>query len=63
VGGARGMHRRGQKSVKSFGRNTLKKNDHSEDGHGWENGIKMDLRDTGWESVKWICLAHDKDQL
>jgi hypothetical protein len=28
----------------------------------WENGIKMDLRMTGWESVEWIHLAQDRDQ-
>jgi hypothetical protein len=28
----------------------------------WEDGIKMDLRETGWESVDWIQLALDRDQ-
>jgi hypothetical protein len=22
----------------------------------WENGIKMDLKETGWEGVDWIHL-------
>jgi hypothetical protein len=28
----------------------------------WEDGIRMDLRETGWESVDWIQLAQDRDQ-
>jgi hypothetical protein len=30
--------------------------------HRWENSIRMDLRETGWEGVDWIHLAHDMDQ-
>jgi hypothetical protein len=29
--------------------------------HSWEN-IRMNLRETVWESVDWIHLAQDKDQ-
>jgi hypothetical protein len=25
--------------------------------HTWEDGIKMDLREIGWEGADWICLA------
>jgi hypothetical protein len=25
----------------------------------WEDGIRMDLRETGWGSVDWIQLAQD----
>jgi hypothetical protein len=25
--------------------------------HRWEDNIKTDLRETGWESVNWIHLA------
>jgi hypothetical protein len=28
----------------------------------WENGIRMDLRETGWGSAEWIQLAQDKDR-
>jgi hypothetical protein len=27
----------------------------------WEDGIKMDLRETGWGGVEWIHLAQDRD--
>jgi hypothetical protein len=29
--------------------------------HGWEDGIKMDLKEIGWEGVEWIHLAWDRD--
>jgi hypothetical protein len=28
----------------------------------WEDGIKMDLREIGWEGVEWIQLAQDRDR-
>jgi hypothetical protein len=28
----------------------------------WEDNIRMDLRETGWEVVDWIHLAQDGDQ-
>jgi hypothetical protein len=27
----------------------------------WEEGIRMDLRETGWGSVEWIQLAQVRD--
>jgi hypothetical protein len=30
--------------------------------HRWEDGIKMDLRETGWGGVEWIHLAQDRDR-
>jgi hypothetical protein len=29
--------------------------------HRWEDNIKMDLGEIGWESVDWIHLAQNKD--
>jgi hypothetical protein len=28
----------------------------------WEDGIKMDLRETGWGGLEWIHLAQDRDR-
>jgi hypothetical protein len=28
----------------------------------WEDGIRMDLRETGWGSVEWIQLVQDRNQ-
>jgi hypothetical protein len=29
---------------------------------GWEDNIKMDLREIGWGGMNWSDLAHDWDQ-
>jgi hypothetical protein len=29
---------------------------------GWEDNIRMDIRETGCEDVYWIHLAQDRDQ-
>jgi hypothetical protein len=28
----------------------------------WEDNIKMDLREVGWEGMDWINLAQDRDR-
>ena len=28
----------------------------------WEDNIKMDLQDVGWESMEWIDVAQDRDR-
>jgi ribosome biogenesis protein Nip4 len=30
--------------------------------HRWEDNIKMDLREIGFEDVDWIHLAQDRDR-
>jgi hypothetical protein len=30
--------------------------------HGWENNIKMDIKEIGWEGVEWIDVAQDRDK-
>jgi hypothetical protein len=30
--------------------------------HRWEDNIRMDLREIGWEGVDWIHLAQDTVQ-
>jgi hypothetical protein len=29
----------------------------------WDNNIRMDLMEVGWEFVDWIHLAQERDQL
>jgi hypothetical protein len=48
VGSACGMHGRGEESV---GRLRCR----------WEDGIRMDLTETGCRGVEWIHLAQDRD--
>jgi hypothetical protein len=28
----------------------------------WEDNIRMDLREIGWEDVEWMYLSRDRDQ-
>jgi hypothetical protein len=28
----------------------------------WEDNIKIDLREKGWDGMDWIDLAQDRDQ-
>jgi hypothetical protein len=30
--------------------------------HRWEDGIRMNLKEIGWENVDWIQLAQDRDR-
>jgi hypothetical protein len=30
--------------------------------HRWENSIRMDLREIGWEGVDWLHLAENRNQ-
>jgi hypothetical protein len=30
--------------------------------HRWEDNIRMDVREIGWEDVDWIHLSQDRDQ-
>jgi hypothetical protein len=30
--------------------------------HIWEDNIRMDLGEKGWEDIDWMHLAQDKDQ-
>jgi hypothetical protein len=30
--------------------------------HRWEDNIKMDLKEVGWECVDWIHLTQDRDR-
>jgi hypothetical protein len=31
--------------------------------HKWNNNIKMDLREIGWDGADWIDLAQDREDL
>jgi hypothetical protein len=30
--------------------------------HRWENNVRKDLREIGWEGVDWMHLAQDRGQ-
>jgi hypothetical protein len=31
--------------------------------HRWENAIRMDLREIGWECMDWMQLSQHREQL
>jgi hypothetical protein len=63
MGRACGTHRRGERKVfkvlvgKPEGKRQLER-----PRHRWDDGIKMDLREIGWEGVEWIHLAQGRDR-
>jgi hypothetical protein len=38
------------------------KKPHGRPRHRWEDNIRMDLWEIGWEGVDWMYLAQDRDQ-
>jgi hypothetical protein len=48
-GGRRGMHI-------EYWWESQKERDH------WEDNIRMDLREIGWDGVDWINMTQDRDQ-
>jgi len=30
--------------------------------HRWEDNIRLDLREIGWDNVDWTCLAQNRNQ-
>jgi hypothetical protein len=61
VGRACGTHGRGEKSDKVLVGEPEGKKPLRRPRYRWEDGIKMYLREIGWEGVEWIRLAPDRD--
>jgi hypothetical protein len=40
----------------------LKGRDQFEDRRGWEDDIRIDLKEKGWYGVDWMHLTQDRDQ-
>jgi hypothetical protein len=61
VGGTCGTHGRGEECVglQGFDGKPEGKRPLGRPRRRWENGIRMDLRETGCGSVDWIQLAQD----
>jgi hypothetical protein len=59
VGGACGTHGRGEISAGFWWEGPKGRYNLEERG---VDGIKMDLRENGWEGVEWIQLAQDRDR-
>jgi hypothetical protein len=62
MGRVYGMHGTGKKNVQGLGGKARGKRPLGRPRHRWEDGIKMDLRETGCRGcVDWIQLAQDRD--
>jgi hypothetical protein len=60
VGGACGMLERGEKRVQGFGGKARRKRTLERPRRGWEDKIKMDLREIGWEvwsGFTWLKIG------
>jgi hypothetical protein len=47
---------------KMFGQKTERKRPLGRPKRKWEDNIRKDLMETGWEIVDWTHLAQDRDQ-
>jgi hypothetical protein len=62
VGRACGTHGRGEKRVQGFGGKARRKKPLGRPRRRWEDGIKMDLREIGWEvrsGFTWLRIGID----
>jgi hypothetical protein len=56
------MHEKGEKHVQVLVRKPEGKRPLGRPRRRWEDGIKMDFRETGWKGVEWIHLSQDRDR-
>jgi hypothetical protein len=54
--------RMGEKSVQGFDGKARRKEPFGRPKRRREDGIRIDLSETGWGSAEWISLAHDRDR-
>jgi hypothetical protein len=60
VGRACGIHGRGEKSVQVLVGKPKGKRPLRRPRCKWEDGIRMDLKEIGWEGAEWVQLAQDR---
>jgi hypothetical protein len=51
-----------EECIEYFGWKTLGKRPLGRPRHQWEDNIRMNLREIGWEGMHWIHLAEDRDK-
>jgi hypothetical protein len=55
-------HRRDERCIKILVGKPEGKRPRGRHRHRWENNIRMDFWEIGWEGVDWIHLAQDRDK-
>jgi hypothetical protein len=63
MGGAFSMHGRDENCMKILARKPEDKRPVGRHRHKWEDNIKIDLWEVGWEGVNWMHLAEGRNQL
>jgi hypothetical protein len=61
MGGACSTQWSEMKFIRGFGGKTRRNETIRSPRRGWEDNIKMDLREVGWGGVGWINLVQDRD--
>ena len=61
IGRACNMYVRDKRCMQGFGGETWEEQQLVRPRRRWEDNIKMDLWDVGWEGMDWIDLAQDRD--
>jgi hypothetical protein len=51
-----------EKYIRHFSLKTRRKDTFGRPRCRWEDNIRMDLREIGWEGVDWMHLAQDRDR-
>jgi hypothetical protein len=46
-----------EKYIQNFGWKTQREETPQKTRHWWEDHIRMDLKEKGWEGLEWICLV------
>jgi hypothetical protein len=60
MGGQCSTHERNEKFIQNFGRKAQRTRSLGRPRRRWEDNIRMNLREIGWEFVDWIHLAQDR---
>ena len=54
------MYGKEERCIRGFGGKPEEKSPLGRLRHGWEDNIKIDLQEVGWERMDWIDLAQDR---
>jgi hypothetical protein len=62
VDGACSTYRGGERCIQDIGGGPEGRRPLGRPRRRWEDNIKMDLKEVGWEGVDWIHMAQDRDR-
>jgi len=62
MGGACNTHGRDEKCIHNFNRKHCGKRPLGRSWRIWEDNIRIQIKETGWEAADWVLLAQDRNQ-